>query len=314
MSFLKLLTFEFGGFVIYSIGFGIYDERGFNMMEQLLAVIYLRMSKDEQINSLDRQRKAVLAYCEQQGYVVVGEYVDAGIAGDEFERRSDLQRLLADAVGGKFQVIVVEEPARLSRQNAIAFIRTIVGPLSDAGIILDSVKDGRVRWDDLGGFLMMSIQSHGASDEAKKMSLRILGTLANLAAAGRPLGPPPYGYKAEKVPHPSKEGRTVNGSFVVDEPAASIVRWIYKTYAEQDVSLRWLCEELTLTGAVPPGQRRVKGRKHPPMWTPLEIRYILKNKAYLGISVFNRRSGGKYHRRCADGLRLLLVSGRLRRS
>ena len=67
--------------------------------EIVRAAIYCRMSTAKQEDSIDRQLANVRPYAERKGYVTADEhtYADEGIAGDEFLKRTDFQRLLKDA-------------------------------------------------------------------------------------------------------------------------------------------------------------------------------------------------------------------------
>src|SRR5581483_6889613 len=101
---------------------------------------YCRMSTDKQEDSIDRQRSNVLPYAERKGYHVLPDsYDDSGIAGDEFERRAGLQRLLRDAAAGKFDVILCDEVSRLSRQKFTEFMAKVAYPLEQAGVTVDTV-------------------------------------------------------------------------------------------------------------------------------------------------------------------------------
>src|SRR5262249_54016112 len=130
------------------------------------AAAYYRMSKDEQEDSVERQRSQVLPYAARQGYEVVGEYEDLGIRGHEFERRPGLQRLLAAALAGRFRVILCDEPERLSRQEPIEFIEKVVAPLRRAGIVVDTVAKGRQDWDTVVGVIMLAITQDKAASES----------------------------------------------------------------------------------------------------------------------------------------------------
>src|SRR5262249_18855397 len=87
-------------------------------------VAYYRKSTDEQEQSIDRQRAQVERYAAARGYRLLREYTDEGIAGDIFDRRPDFQQMLQAAQHREFEVIVVDEPSRLSRQNPIELIAT----------------------------------------------------------------------------------------------------------------------------------------------------------------------------------------------
>jgi Resolvase, N terminal domain len=104
------------------------------MVSSTCAAVFARRSTNKQEDSIEQQLGQVLQHCEKKGYAVVGEpYVDKGIAGDVFDKRPSLQKMLADARGGLFSVIVTDEWSRLSRQEPIEFISTVVKPLKDAG-------------------------------------------------------------------------------------------------------------------------------------------------------------------------------------
>src|SRR5262245_36406163 len=100
----------------------------------LRAVCYYRCSSLKQTDSIDRQKSQVEPELTTLGYAPCGVYEEPGIPGDEFARRPALQRLLRDAQAGHFDVIVVDELSRLSRQNVVDFISTVVKPLKDAGV------------------------------------------------------------------------------------------------------------------------------------------------------------------------------------
>ncbi len=111
-------------------------------MPTLRAAFYFRMSTDRQEDSVERQRAGVAPYAARQGYQHAGDYVDEGIAGDVFDKRPDFQRLLRDAAAGKFDVIAVDEPSRLSRQNPVELIEKVIAPLRRAGVKIDTVSKG----------------------------------------------------------------------------------------------------------------------------------------------------------------------------
>src|SRR5262249_43012281 len=117
------------------------------------AVAYYRMSSLKQSDSIARQKSQVEPEIAALGFLPVGVYEEPGIPGDEFAKRPALQRLLRDAKAGKFDVIVVDELSRLSRQDVISFISTIIAPLRDAGVRLHTVEQGPVDWENLVGLL-----------------------------------------------------------------------------------------------------------------------------------------------------------------
>jgi DNA invertase Pin-like site-specific DNA recombinase len=69
------------------------------------AALYLRVSTDGQ--TVESQRLALRAVCEQRSWQVVQEYADAGISGAKGRRqRPGLDALLKDAARGRLDVVL----------------------------------------------------------------------------------------------------------------------------------------------------------------------------------------------------------------
>jgi DNA invertase Pin-like site-specific DNA recombinase len=265
----------------------------------LRAGIYYRMSDDKQENSIDRQRSQVRPYCDRKGYAVVREYLDEGIAGERLDRPG-FQKLLADAAAGLFSAVVVDEPSRLARLDPLDYMALVGKPLRDAGVLLDTVSRGEVRWDDIGSFIVASIEADKSSDEVKKLSRRVLSEMARLAAEGQILGKQCYGYRVEYrvIEEPGRPPKTRPTGLVPDEPKASVVRWLFRRYAEGGTTLEGLCRELVQRKAPPPCGKGGRQRKAPPPlggWSRAAVWKILMNVKYLGVMRWNHRSTGKYH-------------------
>ena len=78
------------------------------------AALYLRVSTDGQ--TVENQRLALQAVCEQRGWQVVQEYADSGISGAKDRRlRPGLDALLKDATRGRFDVVLAWALDRLGR-------------------------------------------------------------------------------------------------------------------------------------------------------------------------------------------------------
>ena len=63
------------------------------MNELKVAVGYVRCSTDQQEDSPDQQKKAVLEFAAARGYRITEWYVDFGKSGTTFEQRGEFQRL-----------------------------------------------------------------------------------------------------------------------------------------------------------------------------------------------------------------------------
>ena len=87
---------------------------------------YRRVSTDDQADygfSLDAQETLIHDYAARRGWHVVRIYTDAGVSGT-LDRRPALDRLLADAAEGHFEVVIVHAIDRLYR-NLEALLRTL---------------------------------------------------------------------------------------------------------------------------------------------------------------------------------------------
>jgi site-specific DNA recombinase len=262
------------------------------------------MSTQKQEDSVERQLSSVLPYCERKGYTVVGEpYTDSGIAGDVFDKRPAFQKLLRDAKAGLFDVIVCDEWSRLSRQEPVDFISTVVKPLKDAKVILDCVAEGPQRWDDLAQLILMTVRADKSQGESKTRSYRVLTGMAKKARMGRVLGKAPYGLltKYETVNEPGRPPKMVPVCFIPDPKRAHVVVFIFDRYAEGGWTMDQVADELNRRGLPAPCQKggrrgtRAKGQPRT-RWNAGSVRIVLKNPRYTGALTWNRRSHGKYHR------------------
>jgi DNA invertase Pin-like site-specific DNA recombinase len=78
------------------------------------AALYLRVSTDGQ--TVDNQRLALEAVCEQRGWEVVQVYSDNGVSGAKGrDQRPGLDAMLKDAARGRCNVVVVWALDRLGR-------------------------------------------------------------------------------------------------------------------------------------------------------------------------------------------------------
>ncbi len=74
--------------------------------------LYMRLSRDDENYgdsvSIETQRTILQQYAKEQGLHVVGEYVDDGWSGTNFER-PDFQRMMDDMEAGKVNCIVTKD-------------------------------------------------------------------------------------------------------------------------------------------------------------------------------------------------------------
>lgn len=93
-------------------------------VKKIPAFAYLRTSSAQNVgpdrDSDKRQRAAVKAYADANGYEIVGEYYDAAVSGtDLIDARPGMMELLDAVLSNGTQTILVESPDRFARDAVV---------------------------------------------------------------------------------------------------------------------------------------------------------------------------------------------------
>jgi site-specific DNA recombinase len=253
------------------------------------AAVYIRMSTDDQGDSPERQRSQIQPHCDRNGYQVVNptKYDDLGQRGWH-DDRPGFQMLLKDALAGHFDIIVVDEMSRLSRQTPMEFIVKVAYPLQQAGVVVESVAEGRQNWDELVGMILLAVRQDKSSQESVTLGRRTATGMLKKAKDGQLfVGRAPYGYRHIKV-----DGRCVGLEPDPDAPEkADVVRRIFDGYANRDLSLMAVAAELNSLGVPSPHGCQ--------LWGKNTVHNILTNHVYAGSYVWGKVKQGKFFR--SDG-------------
>ncbi len=245
------------------------------------AVLYLRMSTDRQETSIPDQREAVTKLAAKLGYVIVREYKDEGISGDDTERRRGFQQMLADARQlGDFDCVLCWDQDRFGRFDPLE-AGYWIKPLRDHGIWLETVGQGKIDWSGFAGRIVYAVQQEGKHAFLRDMSRAVMRGLLAKAKRGEWLGgSPPYGYRlnATKRLEPG------------DPAEVGIVRWLFTEYLGRDIGCAQLAAELNGRGTPGPSGK---------LWGPTAVYKVLTRPTYLGHTVWNRQQRGSYH--CVRG-------------
>lgn len=88
------------------------------MKQPVKAALYMRLSQEDEkggeSNSIDTQRMITQKYALDHGFQIVGEYIDDGWSGTNFDRPG-WKRLLSDIEAGKVNCIITKDLARFGR-------------------------------------------------------------------------------------------------------------------------------------------------------------------------------------------------------
>ena len=140
------------------------------------AALYARVSTEEQVEgySIDAQRRAFQTLCQSKGWSAHDEYIEEGNSArtEDINKRPIFKRMVADALAGKFDVLVVHKLDRFSRNLRITL--EYFDKLLKTGVTFVSINEqmdfttpsGKVHLALLGAFAQY--YSDNLSQETKK--------------------------------------------------------------------------------------------------------------------------------------------------
>src|SRR3546814_9702894 len=107
------------------------------------AALYARYSSDQQSStSIADQQRICRERAAREGWQIEGAYEDAAISGASMILRPGIQRLLADAQAGKFDIVLAEALDRVSRDQAD--VATLFKHLQFARVPLITLAEGEI--------------------------------------------------------------------------------------------------------------------------------------------------------------------------
>ena len=230
-------------------------------------VLYARVSSHKQAEkdlSIGAQLRALRGFAHEQGWAVVGEFVDKAISG-RTANRPGLRQMLRRIKRGDVGAVLVWKLDRLARNVEVS--AAIDGFLRRKGVKLISLHES---FDDSpqGRFIARTFENL-AEFYSNNLSQDICRGIRELAQRGfYPHGRPPIGYTTVPV----KDGTATRKKLVPDEVYAPVIRRIFSLYLSgkggREIA-RILNEEGVLTNT---GKR----------WSAQRIYSILRNPVYVG--------------------------------
>jgi DNA invertase Pin-like site-specific DNA recombinase len=287
---------------------------------------YWRMSSAPQEKSISQQRAEMLPRAQLAGVEVVREFKDEGISGGGMKKRDAFQEMLRfcqeqKARGEPVEAIVCWDASRFSRADSNETGHAI-WEFRQAGTNRLLTHE---RWYDFRkeeDRAIFNIRQDFTSNRfLRNLSAAVLRGKKDVAAAGYFTGGSvPYGFdrvlldergeEVERFPRGHKVRLRKQGWHEVlapipdddPDPARQLERqtvlWLFETFALQDVSYRWLAEQLNRRGVPGPGSnyRRKAPKDDHTAWTVRAVAGILSNPVYKGMSRMGAAGRGQYHR------------------
>jgi DNA invertase Pin-like site-specific DNA recombinase len=180
------------------------------MNEQSRAGIYARISVyDEKVAKTANQSTDCEKLAAANGYVVVDRYVDDGISASSGKQRPEWERLMADILAGKLDVIVAVDEDRLYRRVEDKLELSTVCEAS--GVRWHTVRGGMVDPASEDGEFFSTMRAAMARLEVRKKSARQKATNATRRAEGLPTcqGARPFGFEPDFMTHREDEAELI---------------------------------------------------------------------------------------------------------
>ena len=265
-------------------------------IEELITALYCRLSvedikdedgkkkkkdKEDESNSISNQKQILLDYCKKHGYTNTMFFVDDGISGTSFDR-NDFNRMQRMVEEGKICRIIVKDLSRFGREQVEAGRLTqIVYP--SLGVTFISIQEN-INSSTGEGMEMLPFYNIFNEWYAAQTSKKIRAVWQSKADNGKRVSPVvPYGYKKDET---DKE------KWLIDEPAAEIVKKIYSLCLAGRGPLQIAKQLEREKVLVPTAYFESVGRKTrnaTPLdlyaWHPSAVVGILENRQYTGCAV-----------------------------
>lgn len=151
------------------------------------ALVYLRVSTDDQATSIEAQRAACTRIATQHGYEIVGEYLDENVSGAiAIDKRPALKSALADLAGDQADRLIVAKLDRLARNVRVALeIEEDYATRHGWGIVFGDLD---IDTSTAAGKMQLSMFATVAKFERDRISERTREALAVKRAQGIRLG------------------------------------------------------------------------------------------------------------------------------
>lgn len=215
------------------------------------AAAYIRVSTEEQVEgfSLAAQSRAIRAYCELQGWQLVGEYVDEGLSAskESSAQRPEFRRILAAVEAGEVDVVIVHKLDRFSRLLTLTI--QSLARIYAAGASFVSLSE-HIDYTTPQGKLMLGLFAAFAQFYSDNLSTETTKGHRERAQQGLWNGDLPFGY--EKA---GGKGGSARVAPVVVPAEAELVRGAFQLYAGGTVSTHQVAEWLNDQGARPRSRR-----------------------------------------------------------
>lgn len=260
-------------------------------------IVYYRMSSDQQLDSIERQKTEVLPRIKRDSCNVLREFADRGKSGSKnrAKREGFLQMLDFIRERNDISRLYLWDLSRFTREHPFNSAE-LYKLLMEKSITICDCKGGEYDLSTQQGRMTVNLLQELNYQYSTNLSVNTTSGRRKLLKEGWWVaGSIPYGFKrrylgpnGEEIIRPRldsgyKKPRGYHLALVANEEESRWVKGIFQKYQNSDTSLRSIARWLNENGVVPPSGDISKGWKHE------TIKNIIRNRAYCGYSHIGRK-------------------------
>ena len=254
--------------------------------ENKITALYCRLSQDDgregESNSISNQKEILAQFARANGFHNTMFFVDDGISGTTFDR-PDFQRMQRMIENGEIGVVIVKDLSRFGR-NYLDVGEYLEIKYPTLGVRFIAIQENVDTLKNTGTE-MMPFNNIFNEWYAAQTSKKIRAVWKSKAEKGERI--------SQTVPHGYKKSEDNPKQWIIDEPAAKVVRYIFQLCIEglgpTQIAHRLEDERILC----PTAYAMANGRKTPnPLpkrgeyaWDGATVKHILANRQYTGCTV-----------------------------
>ena len=258
------------------------------------AVIYIRLSEadegksyESESESITNHRNLLMNFVKEKGFIFVGEYVDDGYSGTNFERPG-FTKMIEDIKSKMVNLVIVKDLSRLGRDHVMTgyYIENFFPENSIRFISLQENYDSAINQasNDSSTFIIACNDYY-----SRQNSIKIRSVLNDKRKKGKFIGSnPSYGYMKD----PEEKGH-----LIPNPEYAPVVKKIFEM-AANGVGLSDITSYLNDNKIKTPSSLKRKNpnskMRYNEQWTISSVKKILKNRMYTGDMVQSTQTKVNY--------------------
>ncbi len=258
------------------------------------AVIYIRLSEadegksyESESESITNQRNLLMNFVKEKGFIFVGEYVDDGYSGTNFERPG-FTKMIEDIKNKMANLVIIKDLSRLGRDHVMTgyYIENFFPENNIRFISLQENYDSAINQasNDSSTFIIACNDYY-----SRQNSIKIRSVLNDKRKKGKFIGSnPSYGYMKD----PEEKGH-----LIPDPEYAPVVKKIFEM-AASGVGLSDITSYLNDNKIKTPSSLKRKNpnskMRYNEQWTTSSVKKILKNRMYTGDMVQSTQTKVNY--------------------